>query len=156
MRSTWHSILTFTLFFGQRDFSSWSSVVLFLRKVSPPVIIHPETSDTYNYVAEIFHFPPFFWQTKYCASTTLDAIKKQTESQQLFDTKLLNHIVMWSNTWQLTSVASCCTEMSVRLFKSQTSWIIVPCCSVPSPSLYIIILSSHSVLYILMEYSITV
>jgi hypothetical protein len=32
----------------------------------------------------------------------------QTESQRFFHTKLLNHVVTWSNMHQLGSVASCC------------------------------------------------
>jgi hypothetical protein len=42
--------------------------------------------------------------------------QKKSESQRLVDTKLRNHVVMWCNTRQIASVASCCTKTSVCLY----------------------------------------
>ena len=36
--------------------------------------------------------------------------KHRTEHTGMFDATLLNHVVAWSKSLQLTSVASCCTE----------------------------------------------
>jgi len=38
---------------------------------------------------------------------TLIAITEQTESERLFDMKLLNHVVMWSNRHRFTRAANC-------------------------------------------------
>lgn len=40
----------------------------------------------------------------------------QTESQQLFDTKLLSDVVMWANIPHITSVATCYIEISIFFF----------------------------------------
>ena len=55
-------------------------------------------------------------QTKHWANKLLIASTKQTKSQGLFDTELLNHAVTWCIMCQLNSVASCFTETWVLVY----------------------------------------
>jgi len=56
----------------------------------------------------------FFEKTNHCIDETLTTTIRQTESWRLFATRLLNHIVTWSNMNHLASVASCFTEIWIQ------------------------------------------
>jgi len=51
---------------------------------------------------------------------------QKAESQRLFDTKLLNYVVTWSNTSQIISTANCFTKSPVLLLHCETLWV---CCA---------------------------
>jgi hypothetical protein len=75
-----------------------------------------------KYLLKIILFLFFYKRTNYCGNKTFTATAK-TESQRLFEIKLLNHVTTRFNKRHLTSFVSCRIKTSVLLYNCQTSYV---------------------------------
>jgi len=98
------------------NFSVGNFGILFLGRMENPRY-HQSLSDVWVIQVILLNvLRKILFRSCLCpTSKTLTASIKQTEFQQP-DTKLVNSVVVGFNTSQFTSVASCCTKISVPLF----------------------------------------